>query len=676
MKRILFIVFLSGLWFVPQAQSLNDTSALEAVVVKAYFSDQPLFRAPASVSVIGSQVLQNQPDFSLLPAINTVPGVRMEERSPGSYRLSIRGSLLRSPFGIRNVKIYFDDFLLTDAGGNTYLNILDAAAVGRIEILKGPEGSIFGANSGGVVLISSKRLNQDSTTLSAGISAGSYGLLHQKASAGLSEKNFSLSLHQSFQRTDGYRNNSAMKRKSFQAMPQWNYSKAASLKILAMYSDLHYQTPGGLTDVLSQGNPRLARAVAEQQKAGIFNKTLFTGISHSQLIGPNFRHLLAITGSATDFENPFITNYETHKEASLGLRTYLELTANDNTWNWQYGLETQKSRSKNRNYKNNKGVAGDTVNFVDLGARQTFLFTRFALTTSDHLNIEAALSLNFYNYSFASIYPIASDKETRKFKKQFMPRLAMSYLLIDGLVARASVSRGYSPPTLEEVRPSNLEINTDLEPENGWNYEGGFRLSALNQRIYLDAVLFRFKLKDAIVRRVNTEGAEYFVNAGGTSQKGLEAQLTGWLVPQKGNGLLRGLKITEAYTYSKFKFTDYIIKKVDLSGKWLTGVPQHSLVSSAEFYFPSKFKVYIQHNFVSALPLNDANTFYAGKYHLLQARLNYSRLLSKVLINFYAGADNILNARYSLGNDLNAFGGNYFNPAASRNYYGGVTLSF
>ncbi|MGV3508509.1 MAG: TonB-dependent receptor plug domain-containing protein, partial [Sphingobacteriaceae bacterium] len=104
-------------------QEVADTAGLKEVVIKAYFSDHSLLDVPASVSVINPQVLQSQPPKSLLPAINTAPGVRMEERSPGSYRLSIRGSLLRSPFGIRNVKIYLDDFLLTDAGGNTYLNV-------------------------------------------------------------------------------------------------------------------------------------------------------------------------------------------------------------------------------------------------------------------------------------------------------------------------------------------------------------------------------------------------------------------------------------------------------------------------------------------------------------------------------------------------------------------------
>lgn len=35
--------------------------------------------------------------------MNAIPGIRMEQRSPGSFRLNIRGSSLRLPFGIRNV---------------------------------------------------------------------------------------------------------------------------------------------------------------------------------------------------------------------------------------------------------------------------------------------------------------------------------------------------------------------------------------------------------------------------------------------------------------------------------------------------------------------------------------------------------------------------------------------
>src|SRR5690349_11599955 len=125
--------------------------SLDSVTVTAFNLQRRWQDAPVAMSVITPRQLQLLNNTSLVPVLNTMPGVRMEERSPGSYRLSIRGSLLRSPFGVRNVKIYIDEIPLTDAGGNTYLNLIDVSALNSLEILKGPDGSLFGANSGGVV---------------------------------------------------------------------------------------------------------------------------------------------------------------------------------------------------------------------------------------------------------------------------------------------------------------------------------------------------------------------------------------------------------------------------------------------------------------------------------------------------------------------------------------------
>ncbi len=131
------------------SQTKQDTTkSLKEVVTTPYFSQQPLLRSTGSVGVLDDPATKQQPPQSFVAAMNTIAGIRMEERSPGSYRLSIRGSLLRSPFGIRNVKIYFDQFPLTDAGGNSYLNALDMAAAENIQVLKGPQSSIYGANSG------------------------------------------------------------------------------------------------------------------------------------------------------------------------------------------------------------------------------------------------------------------------------------------------------------------------------------------------------------------------------------------------------------------------------------------------------------------------------------------------------------------------------------------------
>jgi len=64
---------------------------------------------------------------------------------------------------------------------------------------------------------------------------------------------------------------------------------------------------------------------------------------------------------------------------------------------------------------------------------------------------------------------------------------------------------------------------------------------------------------------------------------------------------------------------------------------------------------------------------FAKSYTLLGSRLGYkSSFIAGMPINFFVGGDNLLDQAYSLGNDLNAFGGRYFNAAAGRNYYAGI----
>jgi iron complex outermembrane receptor protein len=74
--------------------------------------------------------------------------------------------------------------------------------------------------------------------------------------------------------------------------------------------------------------------------------------------------------------------------------------------------------------------------------------------------------------------------------------------------------------------------------------------------------------------------------------------------------------------------------------------------------------------------LNDANAVYAGAYHLVEAKAGWEHRFNKTRLGIYAGVDNLLNQKYSLGDDLNAIGGRYFNAAAPRNYYVGLNVSF
>jgi iron complex outermembrane receptor protein len=588
-----------------------DTTRLKTVTVRGYLTEQPVLSVPASVSVLGAAQLKLQPDYSFVSALNTVPGIRAEERSPGSYRLSIRGSLLRSPFGVRDVKVYFDEIPLTDAGGNTYLNAIDIGNIGGIEILKGPDGSLFGANSGGVVRLSSINRYNDSSYISAGINGGGYGLFHEKVT--LQQRNGAnlLNINQSFQTYHGYRQNSDTHRNYIQLADKWNYSGKNELRFLGLYSNLAYQTPGGLNLAQFTADPRQARQPtptlpgAIQQHIGITTKVYLAGVTNEYHLSDRVRNVVSVFGSHVDFANPFITNYEQRSENTYGLRTYFELAgvAKPNLdWKLNLGVEWQQTNSQISNYGNNKGVKDTTQTSDNIHTNQHFIFGRYAADLFKRLHVEAALSLNWYAYDFKNIYPLNQSVFTnRNFSPQLMPRLALSYQVLDNFVWRASVSRGYSTPTTAEVRPTDNVVNTGLQAQTGWNYETGFRLRNTDETLLLDASVFYYRINNAIVRRLNPDETEHYINAGGTNQPGFELSFTDWLIRQNNNHFIRGLQFNEAYTYSRFTFRDYTVTSTSYAGNRLTGVPRHVFITSLQVKFPADLSLFAQHSHIFSL---------------------------------------------------------------------------
>lgn len=659
-------------------QTLKDSLILSEVSVKAYLQEQPLISPPSSANSINESYIKARNVQSLVPALNSISGVSMEERSPGSYRLSIRGSVLRSPFGVRNIKVYYDDLPLTDAGGNTYLNLIDQNTIRRIEVLKGPDGSLFGANSGGVILLNSGSENRNA--IQAGLNIGSYGLFNEYINIDQHYEKYSMSFNQAYQRSDGYRINTATDRFFVQTQQKWKYNAKAELRFSGFYADMNYQTPGGLTIAQMQENPKAARANARELKVGIYNKSFFGGLIHEQKFTPNFKHVFSISGINTDFKNPFFTNYETRKESSISLRTYIELKnriKNEHlNWQWNLGWEFQTGNANIINYTNIAGNPGSLTAADKIENSTQFIFNRYAFWIGKRFKADASLSINFGKVHFKPLpQSVNNINGSKKFTPSLMPRIAASYLITPNFSFRSIVSRGYSLPTTAEIRANDAKINPDLEPETGWNYESGIRINNNQQTFYLDFSAFYYRMNNAIVKRSNTNSEDYFLNAGGTKQKGLELQLQTTIFQSK-SSFIKGLYWTSAATLSDFRFSNYVIGKDDFSGNSVTGVPKTSFTNGFDFALPFDISVFTQYQYNSKISLNDAETVFADPYNLIQMRLNWKKHLRKNILHFYLGADNLLNENYSLGNDINAIGNRYFNPAAKRSFYTGANIKF
>ena len=327
-KFYLFFLFFSGSFLFSQKR--DSANLISEVKIDAYKKPTAFINSTKSVSVISENLLNQNTPERMLESINQIAGARMEERSPGSYRISLRGSTLRSPFGVRNVKVYLDDFILSDASGNTYFNVISPELINRMEIYKGPESGDYGAVTGGTILLKTK----NSDNLSTNISTGSYGTFNQSFDFSAQMGKHFLEVFQNYYQSDSYREQSKVQRKQVFVKDHFQYSSKGILKAMLMYSDLDYQTPGGLTLQQMNLNRKQARPKtaalpsASEQDAGIRNKMIFAGLSQEYQFNTNFSHFILVQGSYVDFENPFITNFENRFEKNFAVRTHLNYDKN------------------------------------------------------------------------------------------------------------------------------------------------------------------------------------------------------------------------------------------------------------------------------------------------------------------------------------------------------------
>jgi iron complex outermembrane receptor protein len=680
LKRISFL-FSIILSLNTVSQEKVDTASLNEVVVKGFESNKSLINTPASISLLSKATLNASSAFSMLPALNTSSGVRMEERSPGSYRLSIRGSLLRSPFGIRNVKVYYDDFILTDAGGNTYMNLLDIHSINGLELIKGPAGSVYGAGTGGAVLLNGFGALKDSNDLKLRLLGGSFGTLNQSLQYQHQSKNIQLNVGQGHFQSNGFRVQSKMRKDNVQLNMRIKSNEQISTDFILLYSDLFYQTPGGLTFTQFNADPRQSRPATAtlpsvvDQKTAIYNKSAFIGFSNTYKINSRWKTVGSVTNGLTQFKNPFITNYEKRREFNLGFRSKIVYENNlPIPVQWVSGFEIQRGEYAIDSSGNIKGAPDGNKVSDEVIARQQFAFTQLNIQPLRFLQIQSGLSINRFFYSIQRTTGApANGIKKLDFNRQLLPRIALLAAPGAGISLYGQLSKGYSSPSIAEIRPSAGGVYSGLQAEYGWSKEIGIKLSAWRNKLYMQAALFQFDLRDAIVRRVNNIGAEYFVNEGDVQQKGIEIEYQYNLVNLPRQKFFKSLKWSQAITLNDFRFVNYKNNQTSFAGNQLTGIADNVIVSSLAMDLTAHFYWNVQFNYVGKMPLNDANTFFSNPYRLWQSKIGWRSGHTRP-IELFLLMDNIGNENYSLGFDINAFGNRFYNPAPSRNYQFGLII--
>lgn len=649
--------------FLPIFSFAQDTVSLPAITLTAFEKEQQLKKIPAAISLIQPGTLNRSNNISLAAAINTSPGVRLEERSPGSYRVNIRASSLRSPFGVRNTKVYLDDLPFSEPGGHTYFNQLGFYNISSLTIIRGPGSSIYGAGTGGVMLIKTKADLQPGFNFNYTTGSFANHYLHLRAIT--KERSSTHLTSYQHHENNGYRDHSEMKRQVFNYSGRF-FSGNKQVQATFLYGNLGYETPGALTLAGYNADPRASRPAtpvfpsAKDANASVKQQMLFGGISVSSPLGKKFENRTGIYGMFTTLRNPNIQGYDAVDEPHNGLRSVF--TYKDNVFEINSGIEYQAGRPKISAYTNRAGKRGE-LRWTDQAENRRFM-----------VFVQASLSWKDWVFSLSSSFnslEIASDRTKGpgpSLPKTKFTDLAPRFSLLKDLgkfSIYAGYSRGFSPPTSQEILPSGGEINPNLEAEQGNNFEIGSR-GSLN-RFTWDMNFFSYHLRKSIVQRRTAGGGDYYINAGSTRQDGLEL-LFEYDINNK--FLSRGSRIRFAYTYNDFRYKEFVMIGEDHSGNKMPSVPVHQFNLGASFS-RGPFILTLTNEYIGSIPLNDANDAFSKSANIIGSRLEWISE-GKLKPILFVAAYNLFNETYSLGNDFNGFGGRYYNAAPGRNYAAGI----
>lgn len=158
------------------AQAQNNTGGgLEEIVVTAQFREQSVQDVPISITAITSAELEAANIFDATSLALNTPGFSYGEFAPGQALLSIRGvSSADDSAGLDNSVALFLDGVYIGRGAGINFDLFDLE---RIEVLKGPQGTLFGRNAigGAISVVTSKPTKELEGKVSATV--GNEGIL-------------------------------------------------------------------------------------------------------------------------------------------------------------------------------------------------------------------------------------------------------------------------------------------------------------------------------------------------------------------------------------------------------------------------------------------------------------------------------------------------------------------
>lgn len=680
----------------PQPPDIEG-GALAPVVITGSGSAERRWRGSATVDVVdGRELRDGQLQINLTEGLARVPGllIRNRENYAQDLQVSIRGYGARSTFGVRGVRLFVDGIPASAPDGSGQASNFPLGSADRIEVVRGPFSALYGASSGGAILLYTEDGGHPGE-LRTGVAAGAHGLWRFSTQAtgqtGTAETpGWSYTLDLGKFATDGARPQSEAHRSTANAKLSRAHDGGRTTLVFNRQSAFALD-PQGLSRPQFDADPEQTapqpilfntRKSVSQTQAGVaWDQALGKGhkvelmgyagqrrVIQFQSIPPvNQIGVAGSSGGVIDLDRDYVgfnARWRLRREWQGG---QLDLSA---------GLAGDRQIDQRRGYENFVGSPPSRTLGV-LGAlrrdesnRATTLdpYARVSWQKEDW-TLEGGVRRVSARYASSDVFLVNGDQSGGVNFSGYLPVVGARWQLSPQLQAFASVGRGLETPTLNEAAyrsGGGAGLNTDLNASRSTSAEIGLR--GRNAAGLWNATLFDIRTRDEIVSAGTTDGRAIFTNGGSTKRQGLELSAE----------YARGeVTVSTAYTYLRARYGSGTASIP--AGNRMPGLPEHQFFAQAAWApaFASGiggvFTLESRHT--GRVFVNDLNSDAAAGHTLFSLGARFEQTTGSWTWREFIRVDNLTDKKHAGSVIVNDGNSRFFEPGPGRSLSAGVELS-
>ncbi len=601
-----------------------DPVTLDTIIVTAHKRAEDMRDVPASISVISDAQLEDLHATQLTDFAAYVPGFQVGSGgTPGQTSLSLRGIVPISPGA--TVGTYLDD---TPLGSSSFharsaefaLDLLPYD-VEQIEVLRGPQGTFYGANTiGGLLKYRTRAPDLQNFEIRAGADAfdvadaGDFGW-GQRIGVNVPLVDDRLALRASFahQHTPGYIDNAATGEKDQNEFAQqgarvallWQASEDVSLQLSGMWQSV--DSDDNATAVfdwpslrpIGDGRSNVNRIAQPFEKAlAYYSATLNWALGWADFVSAT-SYSDTTTRQVQDVTELFgvlfplfgfpegLSRFQLDLELEKWTQEFRLTSATGERVEWLVGTFFTHEDSKNFQLASAQSLDGAPIPGLDPLAtaalpttyKEYAVFGNLTYKFSERFDLSlgarwARNEQGFTQISSGAILPtvtVPGESTESVWTYSVAPRFHLS----EDAMLYARVASGYRPggPNVVITGAEPPQVDSDSLV----NYELGLKAEFLDRRALVDVALFYIDWDDIQIN-VSEGGVNFRSNAGTAQSRGVE--LTTLFRP------VAGLQLGVNGAYTDASLTEDAPSVSGLAGDRLPSIPEWSAAFTADYSFP------------------------------------------------------------------------------------------